>query len=80
MTLAARLPDPQALQELRRRAGLRFVLVRLTARLWDEQRLEPLRQSWRGIAARHDRPDLELVAADDELMLFRVTDLPVASP
>jgi len=80
MTLAARLPDPQALQELRRRAGLRFVLVRLTARLWNEQRLEPLRQVWRGIAARHDRPDLELVAADDELMLFRVTDLPVASP
>ncbi len=80
MTLAARLPDPQAVQDLRRRTALRFVLVRLTARLWNEERLEPLRQLWRDIAARHDRPDLELVAADDELMLFRVTEGPVTSP
>jgi hypothetical protein len=80
MALAARLPDPQALQELRRRAGLRFVLVRLTARLWNEERLEPLRQLWREIAAQHGRPDLELLAADDDLMLFRVTERPVASP
>jgi hypothetical protein len=72
MALAARLPEPSALQELRRRTGLRFVLVRLTADLWNEERLEPLRELWRGIATRHDRPDLELVAADDELMLFRV--------
>ena len=80
MMLAGRLPDPQALEELRRRTGLRFVLVRLTARLWNEEGLEPLRQLWLGIAARNDRPDLEPVAADDELLLFRVTDRPVAAP
>jgi hypothetical protein len=55
---------------------LRFVVVRLTPRLWNEERLEPLRQLWRGIAARNDRPDLELMATDDELMLFRVTGQP----
>ena len=80
MTLAAQLPDPGALQELRRRTGLRLVLVRLTTRLWNEGRLEPVRQLWRGIATRRDRPDLELLAADDDLMLFRVTDRIAAAP
>jgi hypothetical protein len=80
MTLAWQLPDPHALEELHRRTGLRFVLVRQTAQLWRENLLEPLRQIWRGIAARHDRPDLELIAADDQLLLFRVTDRPFASP
>jgi hypothetical protein len=72
MRLAAQLPDPRALQELRRRTGLRLVLVRVTASLWNEARFEPVRQLWRGIATRADRADLELVAADDELLLFRV--------
>jgi hypothetical protein len=72
MTLAARLPDPGALEELRRRTGLRLVLVRLTASLWNEARFEPVRQLWRGIGTRGDRADLELVGADDELLLFRV--------
>jgi hypothetical protein len=80
MSLAAQLPDPGALQELRRRTGLRLVLVRLTTRLWNEARLEPVRQLWRGIAMSHDRPDLELLAADDDLMLFRVTGEAAAPP
>jgi hypothetical protein len=45
----------------------------LATHLWNEARLEPVRQLWRGIATTHDRPDLELLAADVELMLFRVT-------
>jgi hypothetical protein len=80
MTLAARLPDPQALQALRSRTGLRFVLVRLAHDVPDDADQEAARTLWRRIAARRDRPDLELVAADDELMLFRVTDRPVAAP
>jgi hypothetical protein len=80
MTLAARLPDPQALQELRSRTGLRFVLVRLAEDVPDDPDQEAARTLWRGLAARHDRADLELVAADDDLMLFRVTDRRAASP
>jgi hypothetical protein len=72
MSLAAQLPDAGALQELRRRTGLRLVLIRLTTHVRNEAQLQPVRQLWRGIATRRDRADLELVAADDELMLFRV--------
>jgi hypothetical protein len=39
-----------------------------------------VRQLWRSIATRRDRPDLELLAADDDLMLFRVTDRIAAAP
>jgi len=80
MALAHRLPDPQALQELRSRTGLRFILIRLVEEVAKDADQAAARSLWRGIAARRDRSDLELVAADDELMLFRVTDLPVASP
>jgi hypothetical protein len=80
MVLAVQLPDPGALQELRRRPGLRLVLVRLTTSLWNEELLGPVRQLWRGIATRHDRADLELLAAADDLLLFRVTDQAVAPP
>jgi len=56
------------------------VLVRLTTHLWNEARLEPVRQVWRGIATTHDRPDLERLAADDDLMLFRVTSEAATPP
>ena len=72
MTLAHRLPDPQALQELRSRTGLRFVLIRLAEEVPRDAEQAAARSLWRGIAARRDRSDLELVAADDELLLFRV--------
>src|SRR5262249_1497329 len=36
MTLATRLPDPQALHELRSRTGLRFVLVQLAPEVLDD--------------------------------------------
>ena len=72
MTLAARLPDPHALQELRSKTGLRFVLVRLATDVSDDADEAAARIAWRELAARRDRSDLQLQAADDDLMLFRV--------
>ena len=76
MRLASALPDPAALSQLQRDVGLANVLVRIGSELPIDDALARQRQSWIDLAARGGRSDLELIAADAELMLFRVT--PVA--
>jgi hypothetical protein len=72
MRLASALPDATALQQLRRETGLANLLVRIGAELPIDAALSRQRQPWIDLAARGGRPDLELVAADTELLLFRV--------
>jgi hypothetical protein len=72
MSLAARLPDAAALEALRRETGLAFVLVRKQPEVRAAAALEAQRQAWLEIAAQGGRSDLELIAGDDELLLFGV--------
>jgi len=76
MRLAARLPDPEALDALRRETGLRFILARLTDQLPIDAGLAAERLPWIDLARRGGRRDLRLVASDDSLALFRVTGEP----
>jgi hypothetical protein len=73
MKVAARLPDPDALAQLQRDTGLAYVLVRASEQLPIDAKLEPQRAAWREIARAGGRSDLTLVAADDELLLFKVS-------
>ena len=78
MRLATRLPDAAALRELRRDTGLRFVLVRADNALPVDAGLAAERQPWLDLAQHGGRDDLELVASDDGLLLFRVGGDPPA--
>src|SRR5262249_25508488 len=73
MALAARLPDPQALAELRGATGLEEIVVQM-AEIRDPAR----RAEWLAIAAGGERSDLELVARDGDDLLFRVRPRPPA--
>jgi hypothetical protein len=73
MRLASALPDPAALRQLQRETGLANVLVRIGAELPIDAALTRQRQPWIALAADGGRPDLELIAADAELLLFGVT-------
>lgn len=80
VTLMARLPEAAAVDELRRRAGLRYILLRRQAfRPVDVVFSAPLMELETNPSAR-DRAGLELVAADGTLVLFRVRDHPVPHP
>jgi hypothetical protein len=68
MALARRLPDPEALAELRRETGLELILVHALG-LRPAQRAE-----WLALADRGGRPDLRLVARDGLELLFRVDE------
>jgi hypothetical protein len=72
MKIATRLPDPDALAQLQRDTGLAYVLVRASEQLPIDAKLEPQRAAWLAIARTGGRSDLTLVAADDQLLLFRV--------
>ena len=76
MAFAARLPDPSALRKLRRDTGLVYVLARVNDGQPVDASLEAERKEWLDLAQRGGRPDLQLVASDDRLLLFRVTDEP----
>jgi len=67
MALAMQLPDPNALESLRRLSGLRSILVRLPELSPADQR------TWLRLAESRDRPDLVLVARDQDELLFDVT-------
>ena len=67
MALAARLPDPDALEALRRATGLELVVVHLA-----EYRASPKRGAWADFAARGGEPWLVLVAREGDDVLFRV--------
>jgi hypothetical protein len=73
MRLAAQLPDPAALRALRSRTGLAFILVRARDQLPIDSQVAAQRGVWLDLARRGGRPDLQLVASDDDLLLFRVT-------
>ena len=66
MELATRLPDPDALESLRRLSGLRSILVRLPELSPTDQR------TWLRLADGRGRPDLVLVARDQDELLFDV--------
>jgi hypothetical protein len=66
MALAMRLPDADALDELRRETGLRHVVV--DAGYLDAR----ARATWRGIADAGTSAGLRLVARDGDLLLFAV--------
>src|SRR5262245_31635453 len=74
MRLAVRLPDPAAVRALRRETGLEFILARVHDHLPIDEDLAKERAAWLDLVQRGGRPDLRLVAADDSLALFRVTD------
>lgn len=74
MALASRLPDPQALDALRRTSGLTSVLVRLPG-------LPPAeRLMWLRFAETGGRSDLRLVARDDNELLFDVPPADASPP
>ena len=74
MEMAARLPDPQAVRDLRRETGLAFILVRASSRLPADAYVAKDREIWLDLARRGGRPDLELIASDEDLLLFAVKD------
>lgn len=77
MEVAARLPAPDAVSQLRRETGLAFILVRLASPFREDGRLFFQRRVWNELARRGDRPDLQLVARDEQFLLFRVSDAPL---
>lgn len=79
MRLATGLPDPRAVRALRRQTGLQFILVRLRARLPIDDSLAQERAAWLDLVKSGGRPDLRLLASDDSLALFQVTDEPARS-
>jgi hypothetical protein len=78
MTLAARLPDPDAVRALRETTGLAFVLVRIRAVENVDPSLERERAVWLDLVRQGGRPDLQLVAVDEDFALFRVSVAAVA--
>jgi hypothetical protein len=66
MTLAARLPDADALAELVRETGLTAVVVNLVGSTPEE------RVTWRTAAAQHDVGRLHLAVRETEDLLFLV--------
>lgn len=72
MKLAARLPEAGAVRQLYDETGVAYVLVRATEELAADRALERQRQTWLDLAQMGNRRDLELVARDDRLLLFRV--------
>jgi len=76
MRTAAGLPDPSAVRALRQETGLVFILARIDDELPIDTRLPNERAAWIELTRRGGRPDLELVARDDQLALFRVTGEP----
>jgi hypothetical protein len=72
MKVATRLPDRDALAQLQRETGLAYVLVRASEQLPIDAKLAPQRAAWLEIARNGGRSDLTLVAADDQLLLFKV--------
>ena len=67
MALARRLPDPEALEALRRATHLELVLVHVA-----ECGNSPARAAWTALAARDAGGRLALVARDGDDLLFRV--------
>ena len=74
MRIAAALPRPDAVRNLRRQTGLSFILVRKQAEPGVKDGQAAQREEWMKLAQRGGRGDLELVAEDDELLLFHVTE------
>ena len=74
MRTAVRLPQPEAVRELHRQTGLAFILVRKAAPAGIDDHQAAQREDWMKLAASGGRNDLELIAADDDLLLFHVTD------
>ena len=68
MALSRRLPEPDAVAELRRRAGLDMVLVHLDGLVPEAQ------APWLAAASSQGGGDLRLVARDSTEMLFAVSD------
>ena len=74
MRTAVRLPQPEAVRELHRQAGLAFILVRKAAPAGLDDHQATQREEWVKLAASGGRNDLELIAADEDLLLFHVMD------
>ena len=74
MRTAARLPDATTLRALRQQTGLEFIIARIDEEVPIDASLAEERAAWLELAKRGGRPDLRLVAADDVVALFRVTD------
>jgi hypothetical protein len=72
MRTAARLPQADAIRALRRETGLSFILVRKREPAGVHDGSSKQREEWLRLAASGGRDDLELVATDDELLLFRI--------
>ena len=69
MALAARLPDPSALAELRRTTGLRQVVVQ-TAEIAEPEKAAV----WRALADAGTEGALALIARDGDTFVFAVRE------
>jgi hypothetical protein len=69
MALARRLPDPEALDELREATGLELVLVHVA-----DYRGDRARAAWTDLAARRGDGRLALIAREGDDLLFHVGD------
>jgi hypothetical protein len=68
MALAARLPEPDALDELTDETGVELILVHAA-----DYKADPARMTWTELAAHGGNGRLVLVARDGDNLLFRVT-------